>query len=233
MRDKHLFFGQHKSPPAPKSSISLFAIRPIPSLCLHPICFPPSCPSPVLCCELRPGAFLLRGGVGGCRHYCRLQSRAAMRLPLPLLALVCCALMARQHCAAAAGKGKARHLRWEISNMFWSPDCEEKVVIGINGQFPGPTIRARAGDTVHVQLRNALHTEGVVIHWHGIRQVRNHRDTSLRSDAGRVLGTLLHGRHGHGGRSGRRGRTARRRSPSAPSTPRKPSPTASSSTRCC
>lgn len=91
-----------------------------------------------------------------------------MRLPLPLLALVCCALMARQHCAAA---GKARHLRWEISNMFWSPDCEEKVVIGINGQFPGPTIRARAGDTVHVQLRNALHTEGVVIHWHGIRQI--------------------------------------------------------------
>lgn len=55
--------------------------------------------------------------------------------------------------------------------MFWSPDCEEKVVIGINGQFPGPTIRARAGDTIHVELKNALHTEGVVIHWHGIRQI--------------------------------------------------------------
>ena len=88
---------------------------------------------------------------------------------LPLLALVCCALMAWQHCAAEAAK--ARHFKWEISNMFWSPDCEEKVVIGINGQFPGPTIRARAGDTIHVQLKNALHTEGVVIHWHGIRQV--------------------------------------------------------------
>ena len=91
-----------------------------------------------------------------------------MRLPL-LGALVCCALMAWQHCAAEAAK--ARHFKWEISNMFWSPDCEEKVVIGINGQFPGPTIRARAGDTIHVQLKNALHTEGVVIHWHGIRQV--------------------------------------------------------------
>lgn len=43
--------------------------------------------------------------------------------------------------------------------------------MGINGRFPGPTIRARAGDTVVVELTNKLYTEGVVIHWHGIRQV--------------------------------------------------------------
>lgn len=89
---------------------------------------------------------------------------------LPLLVAVCCtvwALGVRPHCAEA----KARHFKWEVSNMFWSPDCEEKVLIGINGQFPGPTIRARAGDTIHVELKNGLHTEGVVIHWHGIRQV--------------------------------------------------------------
>ncbi|XP_062179141.1 L-ascorbate oxidase-like [Phragmites australis] len=90
---------------------------------------------------------------------------------LPVLVFVCCTLWAcvvRPHCAEAA---KARHFKWEVSNMFWSPDCEEKVLIGINGQFPGPTIRARAGDTIHVELKNALHTEGVVIHWHGIRQI--------------------------------------------------------------
>jgi L-ascorbate oxidase len=92
-----------------------------------------------------------------------------MRLPLLLVAACCTvwALVVRSHCAEA----KARHFKWEVSNMFWSPDCEEKVLIGINGQFPGPTIRARAGDTIHVELKNALHTEGVVIHWHGIRQV--------------------------------------------------------------
>ena len=50
-------------------------------------------------------------------------------------------------------------------------DCLENVMIDINGQFPGPTIRAKAGDTIVVELKNALHTEGVVIHWHGIRQV--------------------------------------------------------------
>lgn len=55
--------------------------------------------------------------------------------------------------------------------MFWSPDGVENVVMGINGRFPGPTIRARAGDIIHVELHNKLHTEGVVIHWHGIRQV--------------------------------------------------------------
>lgn len=55
--------------------------------------------------------------------------------------------------------------------MYWAPDCVEHVVMGINGQYPGPTIRARAGDTVVVELTNKLPTEGVVIHWHGIRQL--------------------------------------------------------------
>lgn len=92
-----------------------------------------------------------------------------MRLLVFLFAcLLACAAL--PHCAEAA---KARHFKWEVSNMFWSPDCEEKVLIGINGQFPGPTIRAKAGDTIVVELKNALHTEGVVIHWHGIRQVNN------------------------------------------------------------
>ncbi|XP_074320745.1 L-ascorbate oxidase-like [Silene latifolia] len=66
---------------------------------------------------------------------------------------------------------KVRHYKWDVEYMFWSPDCEERVVMGINGQFPGPTIRARAGDTIHVDLTNKLPTEGVVIHWHGIRQL--------------------------------------------------------------
>ncbi|OMO67524.1 Cupredoxin, partial [Corchorus capsularis] len=65
---------------------------------------------------------------------------------------------------------KARHFRWEVEYMYRSPDCLEHVVMGINGQFPGPTIRAKAGDTIVVHLTNKLHTEGVVIHWHGIRQ---------------------------------------------------------------
>ncbi|KAG6671129.1 hypothetical protein I3843_Q014000 [Carya illinoinensis] len=66
---------------------------------------------------------------------------------------------------------KTRHFKWEVEYMYWSPDCIENVVMGISGQFPGPTIRAKAGDTVVVELTNKLPTEGVVIHWHGIRQL--------------------------------------------------------------
>ncbi|XP_043690532.1 L-ascorbate oxidase-like [Telopea speciosissima] len=65
---------------------------------------------------------------------------------------------------------KIRHFKWEVGYLFWSPDCIENVVMGINGQFPGPTIHAKTGDTINVELTNKLHTEGVVIHWHGIRQ---------------------------------------------------------------
>lgn len=71
----------------------------------------------------------------------------------------------------AASASKTRHFKWEVGYIYASPDCNEKILIGINGQFPGPTIRAKAGDTIHVELKNTLHTEGVVIHWHGIRQV--------------------------------------------------------------
>ncbi|KAI6685400.1 hypothetical protein NL676_031313 [Syzygium grande] len=66
---------------------------------------------------------------------------------------------------------KIRHFRWEVEYKFWSPDCVEGIVMSINGQFPGPTISAEVGDTISVKLTNKLSTEGVVIHWHGIRQL--------------------------------------------------------------
>ncbi|KAJ4769846.1 L-ascorbate oxidase [Rhynchospora pubera] len=72
---------------------------------------------------------------------------------------------------SSLASAKTHHLHWEVSYMFASPDCQEKLVMAINGQFPGPTIHAKAGDTVVVELKNSLPTEGVVIHWHGIKQI--------------------------------------------------------------
>ncbi|XP_024019721.1 L-ascorbate oxidase [Morus notabilis] len=66
---------------------------------------------------------------------------------------------------------KVRHYDFDVEYMYRSLDCVQHVVMGINGQFPAPTIRANAGDTVVVRLTNKLQTEGVVIHWHGIRQL--------------------------------------------------------------
>ncbi|KAL8055618.1 hypothetical protein ABFX02_04G067800 [Erythranthe guttata] len=71
----------------------------------------------------------------------------------------------------SANSARTQHLKWSVEYMHWSPDGVESVVMGINGQFPGPTIRARAGDTINIELTNKLPTEGVVIHWHGIRQI--------------------------------------------------------------
>ncbi|XVE79722.1 hypothetical protein DITRI_Ditri14bG0079900 [Diplodiscus trichospermus] len=78
-----------------------------------------------------------------------------------------CVLLSLIHVSLGS---QARHFKWEVEYMYRSPDCLEHVVMGINGQFPGPTIRAKAGDTIVVELTNKLHTEGVAIHWHGIRQ---------------------------------------------------------------
>lgn len=66
-------------------------------------------------------------------------------------------------------KGKS-HYKFDVEYIYKKPDCKEHVVMGINGQFPGPTIRAEVGDTLVIDLTNKLHTEGTVIHWHGIRQ---------------------------------------------------------------
>ncbi|CAL5203374.1 unnamed protein product [Lathyrus oleraceus] len=64
-----------------------------------------------------------------------------------------------------------RHYNFDVEYMIKKPDCLEHVVMGINGQFPGPTISAQVGDTLAIALTNKLSTEGTVIHWHGIRQI--------------------------------------------------------------
>ncbi len=55
----------------------------------------------------------------------------------------------------------ARETRWEIA--------PGKVIraMAYNGQVPGPPIRVREGERVHVRLRNEL-AEPTTIHWHGV-----------------------------------------------------------------
>ncbi|CAI0397284.1 unnamed protein product [Linum tenue] len=71
---------------------------------------------------------------------------------------------------ASSGAATTLHYKWVVENIFWSPDGQQNMVMAINGGFPGPNITAKVGDTVEVELSNNLNTEGVVIHWHGIRQ---------------------------------------------------------------
>ncbi|KAH9295286.1 hypothetical protein KI387_038874, partial [Taxus chinensis] len=77
-------------------------------------------------------------------------------------------LVAVSICTEAA---RIRHYRWNVRYAYKSPDCYEKLVITINGEFPAPTILAQEGDLIYVELTNHLPTENVAIHWHGIRQI--------------------------------------------------------------
>ena len=44
--------------------------------------------------------------------------------------------------------------------------CHEQAILTVNGQFPGPTIRARRGDVVVVNVRNHG-DKNITIHWYG------------------------------------------------------------------
>ena len=59
---------------------------------------------------------------------------------------------------------KASSFSWEIAEgktiMAW----------GFNGQVPGPTLRAKVGDTMVIRVKNDLE-EPTIIHWHGLRIV--------------------------------------------------------------
>nr|XP_009388612.1 PREDICTED: laccase-4-like [Musa acuminata subsp. malaccensis] len=50
--------------------------------------------------------------------------------------------------------------------------CYTKSIITVNGQYPGPTIFARDGDRVIVDVVNHVR-DNVTIHWHGVRQLRS------------------------------------------------------------
>ncbi|XP_062194742.1 L-ascorbate oxidase-like [Phragmites australis] len=83
--------------------------------------------------------------------------------------LLCCLFLSLSLSALVAHAATHRH-KWEISYQFKHSDCVRKLAVTINGQTPGPTIRATQGDTVVVTVKNSLLTENVAIHWHGIRQ---------------------------------------------------------------
>ena len=50
--------------------------------------------------------------------------------------------------------------------------CHEKTILTVNGQFPGPTIHARKGNVVFVNVHNRGR-KNITLHWHGVDQPRN------------------------------------------------------------
>lgn len=68
--------------------------------------------------------------------------------------------------------GRIRSYDFTIRRGFIRPDGFRKEVLLINNQFPGPTIEANWGDTINVNVHNAIRgpEEGTALHWHGLLQ---------------------------------------------------------------
>ncbi|CZR52693.1 related to multicopper oxidase [Phialocephala subalpina] len=69
-----------------------------------------------------------------------------------------------------------RHFSWNITKARIAPNGVQKEVFLINGRFPGPTVEARRGDTLEIEVFNFAEEE-VSLHWHGLHmRGANHMD---------------------------------------------------------
>ncbi|RMZ88774.1 hypothetical protein DV736_g3991, partial [Chaetothyriales sp. CBS 134916] len=67
--------------------------------------------------------------------------------------------------------GRVVSYELEVQNVTdFAPDGVVRPMMVINGQYPGPTIRAQWGDTLQITVYNNLQANGTSMHWHGVRQ---------------------------------------------------------------
>lgn len=59
----------------------------------------------------------------------------------------------------------------ELTNGTCNPDGHgSRLCLLINGQYPGPLVRATWGDNLVINVKNSMQDNGTSIHWHGVRQ---------------------------------------------------------------
>ncbi|KAG9679669.1 conidial pigment biosynthesis oxidase Abr1/brown 1, partial [Aureobasidium melanogenum] len=78
---------------------------------------------------------------------------------------------------ASSTTGNTVTYDWKLEWMIAAPDGVARPVIGVNGQWPCPSIDVMEGDRVVVNVYNGLGNESTSLHWHGIHQRgTNHMD---------------------------------------------------------
>ncbi|KAJ4750045.1 Laccase [Rhynchospora pubera] len=72
-----------------------------------------------------------------------------------------------------AGSAKIHHYTFVIKEATYARLCNHtKTILTVNGLYPGPTVSARKGDIVYVQVINKGN-KNITIHWHGVNQPRD------------------------------------------------------------
>lgn len=74
----------------------------------------------------------------------------------------------------------ANRFHFQVPNISITPEMvhtvdgsEQRNIILINGQFPGPTLEVMEGAEVAIRVINKLEKEALAIHWHGIHMRNN------------------------------------------------------------
>lgn len=84
--------------------------------------------------------------------------------------LFSCLLFLLFLCHPALAAVKTYQFDVQVKNV--SRLCNSKPIVTVNGLFPGPTIYAREGDQLLINVTN--HAQyNISIHWHGLKQFRN------------------------------------------------------------
>ncbi|CAM0944168.1 unnamed protein product [Alopecurus aequalis] len=73
---------------------------------------------------------------------------------------------------AAVARAQDNYYDFFVKETNYTKLCEQKTLLTVNGQWPGPTITARKGENVTVNVHNQG-PKNITIHWHGVDQPRN------------------------------------------------------------
>lgn len=65
---------------------------------------------------------------------------------------------------------KLRTYNWNVGWVSASPDGFTRPFVGINGQWPCPTLNVTVGDIIKINVVNQLGNESTAIHFHGLYQ---------------------------------------------------------------
>ncbi|CAE6092451.1 unnamed protein product [Arabidopsis arenosa] len=69
-------------------------------------------------------------------------------------------------------EAKIHHHTFKIKSKAYTRLCNTKKILTVNGEFPGPTLKAYRGDKLVVNVINNANYN-ITLHWHGARQIRN------------------------------------------------------------
>ncbi|KQK05916.1 laccase-13 [Brachypodium distachyon] len=83
-----------------------------------------------------------------------------------------CLLFAALTATLVGAQAVTRKYQFDVQMTSVTRLCSTKSIVTVNGQYPGPTLFAREGDHVEVNVVNNS-PYNMTIHWHGVRQLRS------------------------------------------------------------